>query len=1115
MFIVATHHYCLLLKGFCDEIEQNTLFSNQMKHFSFLIPFILLLITGELVSQAINTPFGKNRVQYHNDFDVWTKYETENFVTYWYGKSRNIAQSVIQMAEMDHDEVQKILEHTISDKIEIIVYIDLTDLKQSNIGLEEAFTNVSGRTKIEGHKMFVYFDGNHLNLRKQIRRGIAQVYLNAILFGSNFQEMVQNALSLNLPLWFSEGIAAYAASPWDYEIDDELRELLAHNEKFKNFGKFASAHPRAAGHSMWHYIAEKYGPSSIANIIYLTRINRNLESSFLFILSDDFDKIQREWYAYYKQKYREEEGRFTTTDDLFRVKLKNKMGVPVSIMKQSPDGQYLAYAINQRGKTKIFLRSLLDDSERCLMRYGHKNFFQETDYNYPVLAWHPSKSELTVIYEKRDIIRMRKIFILDGTYEEDVIPQDFQRIYSADYINNDDFVFSASKDGFSDLYIYKSELRSSRRLTHDYFDDLDASIIEYEGEKSILFRSNRNSLGLERQMLDTLLPLENFDLFVLKGLEDGKLVRITETPEYSEFAPIYAGNSKITYLYPKTGILNAYEKDLTTGESKPLTNFERNIIIHDLHPGNDRYYFSYYDEGRYKVFEEFLSLRDIETAGYTEYKQRDQESEIPFTIRAPDEKKEIEITEGIKFQSEFPDPDNLQSLEDFLEKDEELSLFDKYFKDYYSSSVQDGKRIIKYSPMRATSARLRFRLADFTTRMDNSILFEGLESYTGQDRELTNVPLGILFRATLKDLFEDYDIQVGLRLPTTFNGYEYFAVFDNKKYLLDKRIAFYRRAETNVIDPEVFPVQREKRHTVLGLYQLRYPFDVYRSIRMTGMLRFDKYLSLSVDPTSLNQPFINESRASIKAEYVFDNSFDVSINVKNGTRYKAYAEFINEFEFDVVDGVNLDPSTGYTMVFGFDARHYVPIFKHAVFAMRGAGAASLGTSRIVYYLGGMENWMFNSFDQSIPVPNNESFSYKVLAPHLRGFKNNIRNGNSFLLSNFEFRVPVYRFLSRKPTGNSFFKNFQISGFFDAGLAWYGLGPNAEDNPLNTIQVSNPPDNPVISVEARYFRDPLVMGYGFGFRSTLLGYYIKFDYAWGLETGQVTDPMYYISLGMDF
>jgi len=1087
------------------------------KH-TYLLFFVALIVSFSLDAQSINTSFGKNRVQYHDDFDAWTRYETENFVTCWYGKSRNIAQSVIQMAEMDHDDVQKVLEHTISDKIEIIVYIDLSDLKQSNIGLEESFTNKAGRTKIQGHKMFVHFDGDHLNLRKQIKQGIAQVYLNAIIYGSNFQEIVQNSLLLNLPPWFGEGITAYATSPWDYEIDDELRELLSHQSKYSKFEKLADEHPRVAGHSMWHYIAEKYDPSTIANLIYLTRINRNLENSYLFIFGDDYETVKRDWYNYYNSKYRFETGRFTLTQDLNEMKLKNKKGVGISAIKQSPDGNYLAYITNDKGKAKLYVRNLKTGSEKCILKNGFKNLFQEPDYNYPLITWHPNKEELTVVYEKRDVIYLRRIYIPDESFEEDELTRDFQRIYSIDYLNNDDYVFSASKDGYSDLYIYRFDLRNSKRLTEDYFDDLDASVINYEGEESVLFRSNRTSTLLERQLLDTILPIAEFDIYILKGLaKDGELIRITDTKEYSETQVKYIGNSRISYLESKTGILNAYSYDMISGQKKALTNLERNIILYDIIPGSKEFYFSYYDDGQYKVFNKEADTATNGALELTEYEHTKIKGEeiIPLILQDADQKKEKPITKGMQFQSEFKDPENLESLESFLKKDEEISLFDKYFKDYYSSTIQDGKRIIKYSPMRATASRLKFRLADFTTRMDNSILFEGLESYTGDDKELNNAPLGILFKATIKDLFEDYEIQVGLRLPTTFNGYEYFAVFDNKKRLLDKRFAFYRKAETNVVDPNIFPVQREKRHSVLAMFQIKYPFDIYTSLRLTSTLRFDKFIRLSVDPGSLNEPFINEKRLSLKAEYIFDNSLDISLNIKNGTRYKAFVEIINEFNINVIDGFDFEASKAYTFVFGFDARHYIPIFRHAVLALRGAGTSSVGSSRIVYYLGGMENWLFNKFDETIPVPNNESFSYKVLAPHLRGFKNNIRNGNSFILSNVELRIPIFRFLSRKPTGNSFFKNIQISGFFDAGLAWYGIGPNAEDNPLNTIQVSNPPDNPVITIDARYFRDPLVMGYGLGIRSTLLGYYIKFDYAWGLETGQVLDPILYFSLGMDF
>lgn len=73
------------------------------------------------------------------------------------------------MAELDHDDVQKVMEHRMNDKIEIIVYVDISDVKQSNIGTEETFTNKTGETKIVGNKMFVYFDGNHEHLRQEIK----------------------------------------------------------------------------------------------------------------------------------------------------------------------------------------------------------------------------------------------------------------------------------------------------------------------------------------------------------------------------------------------------------------------------------------------------------------------------------------------------------------------------------------------------------------------------------------------------------------------------------------------------------------------------------------------------------------------------------------------------------------------------------------------------------------------------------------------------------------------------------------------------------------------------------------------------------------------------------
>ena len=1086
--------------------------------------YILLLglfLSTASFSQSINTEFGKNRVQYHDDFNNYTRYETENFVTYWYGKSRNIAQATIQMAELYHGEIQALLEHTLSDKIEVIVYIDLNDLKQSNIGLEEAFTNTAGKTKIVGTKMFVYFDGNHLNLRQQIRQGITSVYLNSILFGSSLQEIVQNALLLNLPSWFGEGLVAFGTSTWDYEIDDELRDLLEHNKKYKDFDKLAKDHPRVAGHSMWHFVATVYGNNTIANLIYLTRINRKLENSFLFILGEDFDDIKLDWYTFYNTNYNSEQKKFEETSGLTQLNLKNKKGIPVSHMRQSPNGEYLAYVINDRGKEKVFVRNLATGEEKRIFKNGHKNIFQAPDYNYPLITWHPRRNELTILYERRDITKLRRINVKSEEYEEQLLTENFQRVYSIDYRTDDDYILTAAEDGFSDIFLYRSNNRNHRRLTEDFYDDLDGQVIRYNGADAVLFRSNRTSLDLEKKnRIDTILPLKEFDLYLLKGLGDNKeLVQLTNTPDISEKMPVYLGNGQVLYTVEKSGVLNSYVLDMDTGETFAVSNLSRNIILQHASPGSENYYLSFYDDGSYKVFEKPLSSLTnpphVTALGRSQF-YANQPTPIPFLPQEEEkEKPEQKISEGMKFQTPFDDPPNLEPIIDQGESQQSEELFNKYFKDYYSESTQDGKRIIKYNPMRATASRLKFRLADFTTKMDNNVLFEGLESYTGNDKELNNIPVGILFKGTIKDLFEDYQIEVGLRIPTNFSGYEYFATFDNNKYLWDKRIAFYRRSESVITNPAIFPVQREKRHTFLGLYRLKYPFDIYRSIRFTGSLRFDKYFQVVTDPTTFNAPAVNEKRLSLRAEYVFDNSFDVAVNIKNGTRYKFFAEVINQFNFELTDGINIDPSEGITGVVGVDARHYIPLFKFGVLAMRASAASSFGSNRIVYFLGGMENWIFSKFDQSIPLPPGESFSYKVLAPHLRGFDNNVRNGNTYALTNVELRLPVFRFLGFDHNHISFLRNLQLTTFFDAGLAWYGLGPDSEDNPLNTVTIESPPDNPVVSIEARYFRDPLVMGYGFGIRSTLLGYFLKFDYAWGIDTGTRQEPRLYFSLGMDF
>ena len=349
-----------------------------------------------------------------------------------------------------------------------------------------------------------------------------------------------------------------------------------------------------------------------------------------------------------------------------------------------------------------------------------------------------------------------------------------------------------------------------------------------------------------------------------------------------------------------------------------------------------------------------------------EEKRENNDITIPFL---PDETVNDGYTEGMKFQSEFEDAENIEPLD--LDDDISLStsVFDKYFKDYFSDSYFEGKPIVKYNSARASATRERFRLANFSSRLDNEVLFEGLESFSGEDSDLENAPVGLLLKADVKDLHEDYEIAVGLRLSTNFNGFEYFVTIDDNQAQWDKRYAIYRKSESNIVNERVEPFTRNKRHTFLGLYRLKYPFDVYQSLRFTGSFRIDKLFAQVNDFESLLEPINSEERISVKAEYVFDNSYDVSTNIKNGTRAKVFLEGINELDLKLKDGIDFDPSLFVTGILGFDARHYIPVFKRSVLALRATGATSVGSRRVVYYLGGVEGWIFNSSEPDIPVPD--------------------------------------------------------------------------------------------------------------------------------------------------
>ncbi|MCC6412656.1 MAG: PD40 domain-containing protein [Saprospiraceae bacterium] len=1222
----------------------------------FLNVFILVLLVGAthtLQAQTTSqTSFGKNRVQYHRQFDEWLVYETDHFITYWYGDARNIAQVALQTAEYDYPQIQQLLEHQLTEKVEMLVFSDVTDLKQSNIGEEEIFQIKAGETKVIGNKIFVAFDGDHNHLRAQIREGTAGVLLNSMLFGTNLQEIVQNAVLLNLPGWYTNGLTAFCSEEWSTEYDNQLRDLML-SGKYETFDHLARQHPRLAGHAFWYYISLHFGRGTVSNLLYLTRINRSIDAGFLYVLGGGYRRTTDALFEYYKNRYEEEVRDMQVVSKKGNISIKNKKNLPFSQLKISPDGKRIAWVSNDIGKWRVWVQDLKTGKRKSIMRGGVRNALQATDYNYPLLDWNPDNERLGVVYEKRDVVYLTLIDPESGKKTTDELSPEYQRVYSIDFYNPNDLLLSAAVRGISDLYIYRPISKQSDRITQDFWDDLDATVVEVDGRKGVLFASNRDADTLAPMRLDTILPINRFDIYYYDLETRGKeLVRVTNTPLANERHPVGIDSLYFSYLSDQFGVNNrqgafmetytAYHQhvvylndgaevkafDMSKRGEWPLlkvldilapldtvlknidstqidsirsypvykkrptsfnqTNYDRNILQQDVSPRSGKLVEAIERDGKIQFYQRRLDPDTSVSARITRYRELTWRAlgliPPPGLIQhdtlvrkpAPDFGHtlhnlidSVSVKKDIILHGQVDDvktkdtavvikPEWLFQVPPYLEEPAPVSEIAQTAPDVLNNQppaavdtvnppavveigaptvveqpskrevkptkpqVEVGKQegVLRFNPGRIIPYRLKFRSDFFSTTLDNNLLFEGLESYAGTVSEFTTPPPGILVRANFKDLLEDYVIEAGFRLPTTFNGTEYYLWLTDKKHRIDKRYALYRKTTVNSSDRDFAgnppqPIQ-VRTNTVLGQYELRYPFNPFFSVRAMGTLRQDRSIVLSANRPTLEAPDYKEQRASVRLTAVYDNIVDVDLNLKTGTRARVFVEAVKRFEFNTQPEWSLKLNSGFMTVVGIDARHYQRLDRRSILAVRFAAQTTFGSERILYYLGGVDNWLFPQFNDNIPVPQEGNFAYQTLAANMRGFKQNIRNGSSYGLINTELRVPIFKYFSNKPVLGNFWRNFQLVGFLDAGTAWQGTSPYSGDNPLNTVFLyGGPINNPNVIVKVNYFRDPLVVGYGFGARALIFGMYLRFDYGWGIETRVVQDPIFHFALGTDF
>jgi len=1098
------------------------------------ITFYLFLLTSCLLpltstAQFYNgsqLTFGKNRVQF-NDF-FWTYFRFDKFDTYFYLNGRELAEYTAAYADLNIRKIELTLQSGLEDKIQFIIFNNLSDLKQSNIGLYGDWDtyNTGGVTRIIGGRVLLYFDGDYGHFEEQIRAGIATVILNQMMYGTGIGAQIKNNALFNMPEWYMNGLVSFISSGWNTDIDNITRDAVM-SGRYKKFNRLTGKEAVWAGHSLWQFIKLKYGESAIPNIVYMARMSRNIEKGFLYVLGLPYKTLLDDWLAYYSQVYTsQEEGRTTPGGTL--LNRKNKPDRIYRQLKMSPDGKHYAYVTHELGVFKVFLLDAETGKKHRIFRGGYR-LADHPDYTFPILAWHPSGDILAILSERKGESWLYFYDLVEKRKEYQVL-YDFQKILDISYSGDGRYLaLSAVQKGQSDLFVFDIPAGSHDQLTNDIYDDLSPRFLP--GSEEIIFSSNRVSDTVRfYEPVDISTLKFNNDIFVYNYKAHSPILkRITNTPMANEIQPFPYADNFLCYLSDANGIYNRYVArfdsvisfiDTTTHyryftHAFPVTNYRRSIDEQDISLSSARIGEVMKGEQNSNMYvtdmlrPAFLEEESLMPTSFMAKQIR--ETEAGPDIRPGDTTRKVVPETKSEAKSHF----RTVMLSDVIgvsgKPSEEDSVYVQRIRKQFGiiSQAPDSAGNItlfietktdsvnKYKKAKALNYNVEYSIDEMVTQIDFTYLNTSYQPFsTATQPEFINPGLNVLFMMGVTDLMEDYRFNGGVRLNFDLVNNEYIFSYSNFKRRLDHQILYHR------VGVDDYGYYSYIRHKVNELYYIAtYPLSPVLSIRGTASLRYDRAVYLSTDQLNLREPDDHKVWGSIKGEITYDNTRNIGVNLYNGTRYKLFGEY---YQLVNQKGTNV-------IVLGLDFRNYQRIHRSMIWANRIAASTSFGSNKLVYYMGGVDNWLWPRFDMNTPVAFDQNYIFQTLATNMRGFNQNIRNGNSFFVINSEVRMPVFRYFFNKPIRSDFLNNFQIVAFGDIGTAWTGSNPWSKDNQLFREYIYRNP----LFIQVEMIKDPLVGGFGGGLRSRLLGYFIRADLAWGVEDGRVRKPIFYFSLSLDF
>jgi WD40 repeat protein len=414
------------------------------------------------------------------------------------------------------------------------------------------------------------------------------------------------------PLWFAEGMAEYLSlGPTSSQTTAWMRDA-ALNGRIPTLEQLTRQpdqyFPYRFGHSLWTYVARKWGDEVIGEIMSDVP-SVGVERAFRRELGVSLEDLGREWKEDLQTRLLPAVATMQRPRAFAQPLLTpEKSGGEIFLAPSlSPDGKRIAFLANGnalRGQVFIDLWLASTDSGTRiarLVRSTENPDFEELRVLYSQSAFSPDGRTIAMTAQRagKDVL-----YLIDVSSHKIVKRFDLplETVTGPSWSpNGTRLVFSGGHGGITDLYMVDADGTHLRQLTDDRFGDMqpqwspDGSQIAFASD-----RGDSASFALLRlpPWHITLLDLRSGAISVIPG-QGGLNINPQWAPD---------GRS-IAYVSDRTGTANLFLYDLDRREHYQLTNTVGAVAaLTEYSPAiswarqADRLAFTYYDDGAYTIW---------------------------------------------------------------------------------------------------------------------------------------------------------------------------------------------------------------------------------------------------------------------------------------------------------------------------------------------------------------------------------------------------------------------------------------------------------------------------------------------------------------------------------